>query len=110
VLPSEFEPYGIAISEAQALGIPCIASDLCGCYGQDSVLQHGRSGFVFPCGDLQELLSSIQTLMDDAALYAKMSECARAQGELQSQYHAANGFLAAADYAKNSDQARANGH
>ena len=102
VLPSEFEPYGIVVSEAQVLGIPCVASDRCGCHGPDSVLQDGRSGLVYRCGDLRALTSSIRTLLDDSALYARMSACARAQGETQSQYHAANGFLAAAEYAVHS--------
>ena len=99
VLPSEFEPYGVVVSEAQALGVPCIASDRCGCHGPDSVLQDGLSGFVYRCGNVDELMSRIQTLLDDSGLYARMSACARRRGDLQSQCHAADGFLAAAEYA-----------
>ncbi len=102
VLPSEFEPYGIIVSEAQALGIPCVVSDRCGCHGPDSVLQDGSSGFVYRCGDIEELTSCIRRLLNERKLYTSMSKAASAQGELQSQHHAANGFLMAAQYAKNS--------
>ncbi len=99
VLPSEVEPYGLIVSEAQALGIPCLVSDRCGCHGPDAVLQHGHSGFVYRCGDVDELALRLGNLLEDPSLYERMSSAARVQGELQSQYHAANGFVAAAEYA-----------
>ncbi len=99
VLPSEIEPFGIIVSEAQALGIPCIVSDRCGCHGPDSVLQDGYSGCVYPCGDLQALSLRVGQLLDDVALYERMSCAARKQGDLQSPFHAAAGFIAAAKHA-----------
>jgi glycosyltransferase involved in cell wall biosynthesis len=99
VLPSEFEPFGIMVSEAQALGIPCIVSDRCGCYGPDTVLQDRYSGFVYPCGEIATLSDYIGRLLDDPNLYNRMSAAARKQGDLQSAQHAVAGFLAAARYA-----------
>jgi glycosyltransferase involved in cell wall biosynthesis len=99
VLPSEIEPYGLVVSEAQTIGVPCIVSDRCGCHGRDSVLQDGQSGFVFPCGDIDALTARLRDLLEDGALHERMSASARVQGQSQSQRHAAAGFVAAATYA-----------
>jgi glycosyltransferase involved in cell wall biosynthesis len=99
VMPSEFEPFGIMVSEAQALGIPCIVSDRCGCYGPDTVLRDRYSGFVYSSGDIEALSGHVGRLLSDPSLYERMSSAARKQGDLQSAQHAVAGFLAAASYA-----------
>ncbi len=99
VLPSSREPYGIVASEAQCLGVPAIVSDVCGCHGPGSVVQDGVSGFVYPCGDVDALAEKIRLLLDDDDLHARMRSAAQIQGDTQSQVCAADGFVAAVEYA-----------
>lgn len=105
VLPSSFEPYGMVVSEAQCLGVPAIVSDACGCHGEGSVVQPGISGFVYPTADVAALASRIEALLHDGELHRRMSQQARLQGETQSQAAAANGFLAAAEFAQRQKRA-----
>jgi len=61
VLPSDEETWGLVVNEAMSCGRPCLVSDRVGC-GPDLVVT-GKTGFVFPLGDVQ-------------ALSAQMVECA----------------------------------
>jgi glycosyltransferase involved in cell wall biosynthesis len=97
VLPSSFEPYGMVVAEAQALGVPALVSDACGCHGPESVVLHGESGFVYPVGDVSALSHQLSTLLSDDALYARFSACALRRAETQSAASAADGLLAAAE-------------
>jgi glycosyltransferase involved in cell wall biosynthesis len=99
VLPSSYEPYGMVVSEAQCLGVPAVVSDACGCHGQDSVLQDGESGFVYPVGDVEALTDRLARLLDDRELWGRMRARAREQGETQSAARAADGVQAAVEYA-----------
>jgi len=96
VLTSSVEPYGMVVAEAQALGVPAIVSEACGCHGPESVVQDGLSGLVYPTGNVTLLASGLATLLNDESLRMRMAARARLQGETQSQQSAANGFLAAA--------------
>jgi glycosyltransferase involved in cell wall biosynthesis len=63
VLPSVFEPWGLAINEAMNAGCPIIASDQVG--SARDLVYHGRNGFIFQSGNVQELAGYlIQTLRD----------------------------------------------
>lgn len=99
VLSSDYEPYGMVVAEAQCLGVPAVVSDACGCHGSEAVLQDGESGFVYPAGDVAALRERLRRLLDDVALRERMSQCARARAETQSQRAAADGFLAASAFA-----------
>src|SRR5439155_25714157 len=62
VLPSDGEEtWGLVVNEAMRCGRPCLVSDRVGC-GPDLVVT-GKTGFVFPLGDVE-------------ALIAQMVECA----------------------------------
>ena len=100
VLPSSFEPYGMVVAEAQCLGVPAIVSDACGCYGDGSVVRPDVSGFVVPTADVAALAVRLGELLDDAALHERMSHHARLQGDTQSTAAAADGFLAAVEFAR----------
>jgi len=99
VLSSEYEPYGVVVAEAQALGVPAIVSDACGCHGPGSVLRDGVSGFVYPMGDIERLANHIQQLLDDAGLMARMREQAVRQGDTQSPEVSAKRVLEAVRFA-----------
>jgi glycosyltransferase involved in cell wall biosynthesis len=60
VLPSTYEPRGLVVNEAMAVGLPVIASDRVGAIG-DLVRE------VFPAGDAAELARQLDALIDDPA-------------------------------------------
>ena len=74
---SEQEPHSVAITEATYMGCPVILSDHCGSYGPTDDVQPGRNGFVYSCGDTQELASQIQRLASNSDLREQFSEASR---------------------------------
>ena len=48
VVPSIFEPWGLVVNEAMAVGLPVIASDRVGCV--DDLVEHGETGLVYHAG------------------------------------------------------------
>lgn len=60
VQPSQFEGWGLAVSEAAAAGRPVVMTDV-GCAGE--VIQNGVSGIVVPVGDDAALANGIIKLL-----------------------------------------------
>ena len=54
--------WGIVVNEALCFGLPVIVSDQVGA-GLDMV-KHGKNGFSFPRGDVDELAASIKRIME----------------------------------------------
>ncbi len=76
VLPSDSgETWGLVVNEAMACGLPAIVSDQVGC-GEDLVLS-GRTGLVYPCGDVEALAAAMRTLSSSPARAAGMGSEAR---------------------------------
>lgn len=65
VLPSigEEETWGLCINEAMCLGLPAIVSTDVGC-GPDLV-EHGKTGWVFPAGHLGALTETLREALAD---------------------------------------------
>ena len=73
VLPSDGgETWGLVVNEAMACGRPCIVSNYVGC-GPDLV-EIGKTGAIFPLGDVDRLADLIGGLARDPAKLAFMSE------------------------------------
>ena len=74
VVPSQYNPSGIVAMEAMASGTPVIASDV---GGLKYVVEHEKSGLLFPSQNSFLLAQAISRLMDNAQLRLKMSVSAR---------------------------------
>jgi glycosyltransferase involved in cell wall biosynthesis len=81
VHPASIEPHSLAISEAIYMGCPVVLSDKCGSYGPDDDVQDGRNGFVFPCGNIEELARRLSSLITDASLRQQFSTRSHLLGE-----------------------------
>jgi glycosyltransferase involved in cell wall biosynthesis len=75
VFPSEHEPYGLPVNDAMVCGIPAVVSDRVGA-GLD-LIEDGRTGFVYPCGDVAALAAILRRLLADPAQLKRMGEAAR---------------------------------
>lgn len=72
VVPSLwYETFVFVISEAFAMGVPVIASDL-GVVGER--VRHGIDGLNFPPGDAQKLAEALQSLHDEPNLLASLRQ------------------------------------
>lgn len=65
VMPSRYETFGIGILEAQAAGLPVIAS---ACEGPRAVIRDGETGLLVPPGDAPALAEAMARLLADPAL------------------------------------------
>lgn len=69
VLPSYREGFGSVILEAQAMGIPVIATDI---PGPREALVNGKTGILVPAGTIKPLEAAMQNLKNDSVLRAAM--------------------------------------
>ena len=74
VLPSfgPEESWGLAVNEARCLRRPVIVSDQVGC-GPDLV-EHGRTGLIFPAGDVEALSAALGEALSDRARLREWGE------------------------------------
>lgn len=66
VLPSVSEGLSNALLEAQAHGVPCVASDI---PGNRIVIEDGVNGLLFPVGDAVALAARVKLLLRDRDLF-----------------------------------------
>lgn len=64
-LPSLYEPFGFALLEAMATGIPCVGSEV---QSIPEILDHGRAGLLVAPGDRQALATAVIRLLTDHAI------------------------------------------
>lgn len=77
-LPTYREGFGNVLLEANAMGLPVIATDISGC--RDAVAD-GETGILVPPRDAEALAAAILTLVRDGALRARMGTAGRARVE-----------------------------
>jgi glycosyltransferase involved in cell wall biosynthesis len=97
-LPSQgrYETWGLAVNEAMHLGRPAIVSDAVGCQGD--LVHPGKTGWVFPAGDLEALTNAVRAaLMLSRDELAALGRNARSHASSYSYAQAASGLLAALD-------------
>ena len=76
LLPSETESFGLAALEALAAGVPVVASDS---GGIPEVVDHGRSGFLAPVGDVQQMAKYALQLLENPEQMTKAKKMAKAR-------------------------------
>ena len=75
VLPSENEPWGLAINEAMCAGLPVVASREIGCV--PDLVHDGINGRTFAAGDIMQLADAVRSIVSDAALRQRMGKASR---------------------------------
>ena len=68
-MPSQCEGFGFVFVEAMAHHLPCIASNE---DAAQEVVEHGKTGYTLPYGDVDALFESLKVLLEDAALRKSM--------------------------------------
>lgn len=73
-LPSYREGFGMTIIEAAACGVPAVASRI---YGITDAMEDGKTGLLFPAGNVEALTQALLKLIKDRKLREEMGEMAR---------------------------------
>tara|TARA_A100000171_G_C2138629_1_gene152616 strand:- start:3303 stop:4388 length:1086 start_codon:yes stop_codon:yes gene_type:complete len=71
VFPSRFEGFPNALTEALAMGLPCLASDIAGC---NDLIQHNRNGLLFESENIEDLTHHLRSLLSKASLRTKIAK------------------------------------
>jgi glycosyltransferase involved in cell wall biosynthesis len=66
VLPSEHEPWGLAVNEAMCAGLPVVVSQGVGCVAD--LVRDGVNGYTPAAGDIGGLARALQRLIEDEDL------------------------------------------
>ncbi|MBU1049860.1 N-acetyl-alpha-D-glucosaminyl L-malate synthase BshA [Candidatus Bipolaricaulota bacterium] len=74
LLPSSTESFGLVALEAMASGVPVIASDV---GGIPEVVEHGRTGFLAPVGDVDAMASYAINLLTHAEDHCRFGMAAQ---------------------------------
>jgi len=76
ILPSTFEPWGVAVHEFAAAGYPLILSDCVG--ARHAFLEEGKNGYLFKCGNKAEMKKKMKVLFNsDSTQIKKMGDNSR---------------------------------
>lgn len=60
------ETWGLSVNEAMNFGLPVIVSDTCG--SAHDLVMNGKNGFIFKEGDVSELKTQLEELINDKSL------------------------------------------
>lgn len=77
VLTSEYEPYGLAATEAVAAGCALIATDMCGCVGSLGSVQPNRNALVYHAGNVAALYEHMKSMLSNSDLREKLQNESR---------------------------------
>ena len=75
VLPSYFEPWGLVVNEAMALGLPVIVSDCVGCI--DDLVHHEETGWIVKTACMKSLQQAILFFIKETAARLAMGEASK---------------------------------
>jgi glycosyltransferase involved in cell wall biosynthesis len=75
VLPSESEPWGLAVNEAMCSALPIVASAEVGCV--PDLVRAGVNGQIFAAGDVEDLANALHPILVDRKIRKRMSAASR---------------------------------
>lgn len=75
VLPSENEPWGLAINEAMCAGLPIVASEEIGCV--PDLVHNGVNGGTFVAKDVAGLANALRPILAEPDLRRRMGDASR---------------------------------
>ena len=76
IFPSRFEPWGVALAEAMASGLPAICSEACG--ASVELIRHLHNGLLIPTNDADALANAMCWMHQNPARLPEMGCQARA--------------------------------
>jgi glycosyltransferase involved in cell wall biosynthesis len=76
VHPSWREGFGLGVLEAQACGIPVVATD---CGGPADIIIDGKTGYIVPLRDINAMAEHVSKLLADRELAKQMGSAAKAR-------------------------------
>lgn len=71
VMPSFYEPFGVAFAEAMAHKLPCIGTNSC---AMPEIIDNDKTGYIVPSGDCEALASRIIDLFKDEKELQRLGE------------------------------------
>jgi glycosyltransferase involved in cell wall biosynthesis len=74
VLPSQYEPFGVVVNEAMLCECVPVVTDRVG--ARFDLVEEGRTGFVYPAGDVGKLAELLRLLLGEPERRARMSRAA----------------------------------
>jgi glycosyltransferase involved in cell wall biosynthesis len=77
VLPSEHEPWGLAVNEAMCASLPIVVSREVGCVAD--LVENEINGYTPDAGDIEELASALRRLLEDDALRQRQGQASLAR-------------------------------
>ncbi|WP_199118304.1 glycosyltransferase family 4 protein [Pedobacter sp. ASV28] len=87
VMPSHTENFPMALIEAMAIGLPCVATNCMPWRGDDDFITPGENGLKVPVNDHEQLAAGIDQLIQDEPLRSRLA--ARAL-EIKTKYNLEN--------------------
>lgn len=81
IMPSESETLGLVVLEAMSSGLPVVAARAGGIPDIIPEDQQGKTGYLFNPGDLDDCLSKLRPLLNDAELRESIGKAARVETE-----------------------------
>jgi len=76
VLPSENEPWGLAVNEAMCAGLPVVVSREVGCV--PDLVREGVNGYTPEAGDIEALTHALRRLIEDESLRQRQGQASLA--------------------------------
>jgi glycosyltransferase involved in cell wall biosynthesis len=75
VMPSQDEPWGLAVNEAMACGLPAVCSDGVGCAAD--LVRPGETGYLHRVGDVAALADHLRRLQADRTTCRRLGRAAQ---------------------------------